>query len=89
MQNKRIYGLILVGLTLALTMFTLSVNRVNAVKLVGDLNDDGKVDVKDIYLAAKAFGSISGESRWNADADMNLDGQIDLMDIFVIASHFG
>jgi uncharacterized protein (DUF2141 family) len=88
MQNKKVYGLILVGLTLALTMFTLSA-RVKAVTLVGDLNDDGKVDVKDIYLAAKAFGSTTGESRWNADADMNLDGEIDLMDIFVIASHFG
>lgn len=89
MQNRKICGIILIGMTLALTMFMLSAHRAKAEGLVGDLNDDGKVDVKDIFIASKAFGSVPGDSNWNAKADMDLDSNIDLKDIFAVASHYG
>jgi hypothetical protein len=35
------------------------------VRMPGDLNMDGKVDLKDIVLAARAFGEFPGRPRWN------------------------
>ncbi|MCK4482537.1 hypothetical protein KAU55_04885, partial [Candidatus Bathyarchaeota archaeon] len=50
---------------------------------------DGKVDIKDIALAAKAFGSYPGHDRWSTVADLNLDYQIDIRDIAKVAKQFG
>jgi parallel beta-helix repeat protein len=54
-----------------------------------DLNDDGYVGIDDILVAAYAFGTIPGMSRWNPKADINRDGYIGIDDIFIIAQHFG
>jgi thermitase len=59
------------------------------VRIMGDLNDDGKVDGRDISLAAWSFGSYPGHPRWNPDADINADGKIDGKDIVKIARNFG
>ncbi len=56
---------------------------------VGDLNNDGKIDIKDIGIAAVAFGSFPGHPRWNPDADINRDGKVSMKDIVIIASNFG
>ena len=50
---------------------------------------DMKVDIKDIALAAKAFGSYPGHPHWSAVVDINLDYQIDIRDIAAIARQFG
>jgi hypothetical protein len=55
----------------------------------GDVNADGKVDGKDIALAAMAFGSCPGYSRWNGATDENEDNKIDGKDIVLIALNFG
>lgn len=54
-----------------------------------DINDDGKVDLRDVYTVAKAFGSYEGHERWNPAADLNGDGKIDLRDIYTVAKNFG
>lgn len=54
-----------------------------------DVNCDGEVDVKDIGLAARAFGETPTRPRWNPMADVNQDGTIDLKDIALVAKHFG
>jgi hypothetical protein len=54
-----------------------------------DLNGDGKVDMIDIAIAAKAFGSTPGKPNWNAIADVNGDGKIDMIDIAMVARDFG
>jgi PKD repeat protein len=59
------------------------------VRMPGDLNMDGKVDMKDIVLAARAFGEFPGRPRWNPMADENEDGIVDLRDIALIARNFG
>lgn len=59
------------------------------IRLLGDINNDEKVDMKDIIIAAKAFGTSPGDSRWNPDADVNLDGTVDMRDIITIARNFG
>jgi parallel beta-helix repeat protein len=55
---------------------------------VADLNDDGKVDGKDIAIVAQAFGSRLSHRRWNWRADMNNDNKIDGLDLVVIAKSF-
>jgi len=57
--------------------------------LIGDVNVDGKVDVKDIQMAAMAFGSYPGHPRWNPNVNFIKDNKIDLKDIYLIARNFG
>jgi parallel beta-helix repeat protein len=57
--------------------------------LPGDIDRDGKVDIKDVAVAAMAFGSYPGDPRWNPMADENEDGQIDVKDIALVAKNFG
>jgi hypothetical protein len=66
------------------------------VAIVGDVNADGKVDMKDISLAAKAFGTRPGDGRWNPNADVTggpaagvPDGKVDMKDISFVAKRFG
>jgi len=50
---------------------------------------DCKVDLKDVFAAGKAFGSVPGDAKWNTVADINGDYKIDLKDYFVICKKFG
>jgi hypothetical protein len=54
-----------------------------------DVNHDLKIDVKDVYLCSKAFGSLQGDPKWNPIYDMNDNGRIDLKDIWLICRDFG
>jgi hypothetical protein len=45
--------------------------------------------MKDVAIAAMAFGSYAGHPRWNSIADENEDGKIDMRDIAVICRNFG
>ena len=54
-----------------------------------DTNYDGKVDIKDIATAAKAFGTQPGDTRWEKESDVVLDNRIDIKDIASIAKDFG
>jgi hypothetical protein len=63
--------------------------------LLGDITCDGKVDMKDISLIAKAFGTKPGDARWNPNADVTgtvagvPDGKVDMKDISLAAKNFG
>jgi PKD repeat protein len=57
--------------------------------LIGDVNGDGKVDIKDLVLLIKAFGSFPGEPNWNPNADVNTDGKVDIKDLVLLIKHFG
>jgi len=59
------------------------------VRMPGDVDVDGKVDGRDVALAAQAFGSCPGDPRWNGVADENEDNRIDGKDIVLIALNFG
>jgi len=60
-----------------------------------DLNHDGKVDVKDIFIAAQDFGSTPGSPRWHdGRSDVSgpngvPDGKVDIWDVAAVARHFG
>jgi hypothetical protein len=51
------------------------------INIMGDVNSDDKVDMKDIAVLAKAFGSFPGHKRWCPLADINGDNKIDIFDI--------
>jgi len=70
------------------------------VSMLGDLTGsdggpDGKVDIRDLGVAAKAFGSYPSHDRWNSQADITgseylvPDNKVDIRDIVLIARHLG
>ncbi len=61
----------------------------NMYSLIEDITYDGKVDIKDVALAAKAFGTVPGDPRWEKEADINFDNKVDIKDIATIAKKFG
>jgi parallel beta-helix repeat protein len=55
-----------------------------------DINDDGKVNIADLFIVAKAFGSYPGHPKWNPIADVaNPYGIIDIVDVFTVATEYG
>jgi PKD repeat protein len=65
------------------------------IRHVGDINGDGKVDMKDVAVVAAAFGSYPGHPRWNPDADITgpaylvPDDKVDMRDVSLVAKNFG
>jgi len=57
--------------------------------LMGDINNDGKVDILDLAIVAKAFGSYPGYPNWNPIADVNGDLTVDITDLALVAVHYG
>ena len=87
MNSKKKLGCALLAIAFSLVASTLLISAY--AQNPYDLNGDGVVDIVDIALAAKAFGSYPGHPRWNPTADVNGDGKVDLWDIVLIAKHFG
>lgn len=64
------------------------------VSWIGDINYDGKVDVKDVYKVALAYGT-SLESpnppgrTYNPNCDINDDGKVDVKDYYIVCKHYG
>jgi len=50
---------------------------------------DGRVDMRDLAIVARCFGSTPGASNWNPNADFNCDGTVNMKDIALVARHFG
>jgi len=65
------------------------VDGIVKVKIPGDINGDGVVDIYDALLGALAYGSVPGDPNWNPAADLNGDGHVDIYDVIIIANHFG
>jgi hypothetical protein len=81
--NYSIYANVRYGFqtSLSTNMFT--------VILIGDLNGDGKIDIKDISIVAKAYGSDPSKPNWNPIADLNHDDKVDIKDVAIVAKVFG
>jgi hypothetical protein len=61
----------------------------SSISFCGDLNSDWAVNIHDIFIVAKAFGSKEGDENWNSLADANKDGIVNVKDIFIVAKMFG
>ncbi|MDE2889526.1 MAG: dockerin type I domain-containing protein [Gemmatimonadota bacterium] len=55
----------------------------------GDFDSDGTVSLGDFLLFARAFGTRSGDSNYDARFDMDGSGAIDLSDFLAFAGVFG
>lgn len=54
-----------------------------------DVNHNRKIDIRDVYLVARAFGSTIGSPRYEPDLDFNSDGIINIADLRAVARNFG
>ena len=59
------------------------------VRVLGDLNDDGCVDIFDIILLTHAYMSRPGDPNWNERADFNNDGVVDINDMVILTNEYG
>ena len=59
------------------------------IKMVGDVNGDGKINIIDIATIALGFGSEVGDSRYSLVCDLNRDNIINILDLGVAAMRFG
>lgn len=57
--------------------------------MVGDVTGDGKVDMRDIAMVARAFGSSPGDPHWDPMVDFNSDEKVDMRDVGRSARLFG
>ncbi|MBC7194213.1 MAG: S8 family serine peptidase [Caldisericia bacterium] len=57
--------------------------------LMGDINDDGKVDSEDLIIFAQSFGTQLGDPNYNEKCDLNGDGKVDAEDLLLLAQNFG
>jgi parallel beta-helix repeat protein len=62
--------------------------------VLGDINGDRKVDVKDVYAVAKAYGSsMEGPDPpghpWKPICDINNDGKVDVKDYYTVCKNYG
>ena len=56
--------------------------------LFGDINNDGIVNIEDIAIIAKAFGSYPGHPRWNEISDIDKNGVVNIVDVAKVARNF-
>jgi len=61
----------------------------NSFVLYGDVNGDGTVNILDVILVSKAFGTSEGDSNYDSPSDLNQDGRINILDTILVARHFG
>jgi hypothetical protein len=54
------------------------------VRVVGDVNDDTKVDLKDVILVLQAISDVKITVVMNRQADVNGDGKIGLQEAIYI-----
>ncbi len=57
-------------------------------KIVGDVNGDGTVDINDLIAWDQAYGTHAGEPNWNEQADINVDNIVDEADASLILEHY-
>jgi uncharacterized protein YfaS (alpha-2-macroglobulin family) len=50
-----------------------------------DINEDGRVNIIDLTLVAKAFGSHLGDLRWDSRCDLDGNNVINIIDITLVA----
>ena len=59
------------------------------VSILGDINGDGRVDMKDVSKVAAGFQATPGQPRWTVNGDLDENGVINMKDISTIAKEFG
>lgn len=58
-------------------------------RVAGDVDGDGHVDVVDLLYLVDAFGCVEGELEYNPACDFNSDGWIDVVDLLTLVENWG
>jgi hypothetical protein len=53
------------------------------------VDGDNEVTLLDFGALVAAFGSVPGDSRWNANADLDGDEEVTLLDFGILVRNFG
>lgn len=60
------------------------------IKMIGDVNGDGVIDIFDAVLLLQAYGSHEGDPNWNPEADIAPQwGVVNLYDAVTLTSRYG
>ncbi len=59
------------------------------VRLAGDVNADGHVDVVDLLDLVGAFGASSGDPAYDLSCDFDTDGTVDVIDLLTMIGNWG
>lgn len=59
------------------------------IKIPGDINGDDTVDIFDLALLGRAYGSTPGAPNWNAEADLNQDNIVNVVDLAFLGENHG
>jgi len=68
-----------------------NIRLVNTVIIISpaDVDANGEINIIDLLITARAYGSTPENLDWNEEADINKDDIINIMDLFLIAKVFG
>jgi len=55
----------------------------------GDINGDNTISLADFGQLKAAYGSVPGNSNWNANADLDGNGSVGLSDFGILKAHYG
>jgi hypothetical protein len=60
------------------------------IKMLGDIDGNGIIDIYDVVTTALSYGSKPGDPMWNEDADLAPDyGIIDIYDVVTVTAQYG
>ena len=57
--------------------------------LIGDVNGDGKVNIEDVAIVAKHFGTTPSSPNWDPACDLDGNGKINIADVAIVGQAFG
>jgi hypothetical protein len=58
-------------------------------KILGDVDGSGWVDISDLASVAMKWGSVMGDTLYDARCDINRDHRIDILDLTMVAANLG
>ncbi len=59
------------------------------VKLAGDADGSGRVDIRDKRLIRDHFGETSNDPNWDPRADVDCSSRVDIRDKRIVRDQFG
>lgn len=65
------------------------VDGIVKIKLQGDVNGDKIVNMMDLVVVARAYGTNEDDPEYDPDLDLNHDGWIDMRDLAIIGRNYG
>lgn len=58
-------------------------------RILGDINADGRVDADDLSRLSAALGSSPGQPTWDEECDIDGSSIVDVSDLYILSLNFG